>query len=121
VVRFWRTVDRLASNSSSDLQDLNEVAAGQTFDQWLLNINTDRYKGYTQTGRVRVVNPAATRLGNGQYSVKACIDVSNTDLLDKKGKSVVATDRPPKIAYEYIVVQRGGPWYATRDKATGKC
>jgi hypothetical protein len=90
--------------------------------QWARNINQDRYDRLTSTGNVVVWKATAARTKERNvYSVTACIDVSKVRVTDKKGKSVVPADRPPRVAYDYTLNKDHHKWYVVKEKVTGTC
>lgn len=122
VVRFWRVIDRLSVDPTLKLEELTTVSRGTAAAQWRQNIREYRYERLEQTGRVVVINPKAKPSAKaGLYDVNACVDVGAVNLVDRKGRSVVAANRPAQIAYVYTVQQDGKSWFVTTEKAVGTC
>lgn len=119
---FWTSLDSLSAEPNSDLAALAKVARDPAFQTWQQLIVQRRVKSLRQIGATKVATAVATRTGASTFEVEACIDVSGTDLVDSKGKSVVPADRSPRIRYQYSVVQGSdSKFYVTRDKASGSC
>lgn len=119
---FWTSLDALSAEPNSDLAALAKVARDPAFQTWQQLIVQRRVKSLRQIGATKVATAVATRTGASTFDVEACIDVSGTDLVDSKGKSVVPADRSPRIRYQYSVVQGSdSKFYVTRDKASGSC
>jgi hypothetical protein len=122
VMSYLRVIDRLSADPYTKLEDLTTVARGQALAQWRENITNYRRREVKQVGTVVVANPLAEPTARtGEYEVRACVDVSKVDLVDKNGKSVVADDRPPKVTYLFTVREDAPRWYVVDEKATGTC
>jgi hypothetical protein len=122
VSRFWRVIDRLSADPSSDLTELTTVSRGTVAAQWAKNINQDRYDRVGSTGSVVVRDAKAQRSKKrNMFRVTACIDVSGVNLTDDDGKSVVPSDRPPQVGYNYVVEMDRQNWYVVKEKVTGTC
>ena len=122
VVRFWEVIDNLSTDPKTDLTRLTTVARGRVAAQWARNINQDRYDGLRSTGEVVVRDALAKRSKNtNRYLVTACIDVGKVKVVDKDGESVVPSDRPPRVSYDYTVLRDGKRWFVIKEKATGTC
>jgi hypothetical protein len=122
VSRFWGVIDRLSADPDSDLTKLTTVSRGSVAAQWARNINQDRYDGVRSTGNV-VVRNATAKLSEQQnvFDVAACIDVSNVNITDKDGKSVVPAERPARVRYDYAVEMDRLKWYVVKEKVNGTC
>ena len=122
VVAFWRVTDQLSSDPYTSLNKLATVSRGQTTDPWRQMLIQQRRAQETQKGRatVRITNTAYR--GNNLYAVKACIDVSKVDIVDKHGKSVVSKTRAPRVSYDYTVQKAtDGRFYVVNDKLVATC
>ena len=106
VVSFWAKLDVLASDPSQSLADLATVARDQALTQWQRNLTQMRGADLRQVGDAVVNAPLVTfDQTAGSYQVKACVDVSKVNVVDKEGKSVVTPTRLPKAEYTYGVVK----------------
>lgn len=103
VLGYSAMVDDLSQDPSKDMSILSWVARGRALEQMQQNLWDDRQKGLRQVGNAVTTVGEITYLGANVSSVGACVDVSSTDMLDRKGKSVVAPSRPDRIAYDYMV------------------
>jgi hypothetical protein len=122
VVHFWRVIDRLSADPDSDLTELTTVSRGSVAAQWAKNINQDRYNRVRSSGNVVVRDAMAKRSKKrDMFRVTACIDVSGVRLTDENGKSVVPSDRPPQVSYNYAVEMDEQKWYVVKEKVTGTC
>lgn len=125
VVALFKKIDQLQSNPRSDITSLDVVARGQELAQWQANITSNHYKGYSGRGHSQIVGPVASATRDPlTYDVKACLDVSKFQLLEKSGKPVpIPSGAPRRVAYTYGVTQDAKTlkWYVTTEKATGTC
>jgi hypothetical protein len=104
------------------LTELTTVSRGSVAAQWARNINQDRYARVRSNGSVVVRDAMAKRSKKrNMFRVTACIDVSRVNLRDDDGKSVIPSDRPPQVSYNYVVEMDRKNWYLVKEKVTGTC
>lgn len=115
-VTLYETEDAVASDYSVKLDALHQVMLGDLVDERLTMYLKYRDAGYKQTGRTlaEVVSVASA---NGTFTVRACVDISKSDVLDKTGKSVVWAGSPKKVLHEFQVVNDRGAYKANSDAA----
>jgi hypothetical protein len=122
VHRFWGVIDRLSADPSSDLTVLTSVSRGPVAAQWARNINQYRFDHVKAEGRVALRDVMARQSKDDDlYTVTACIDASQVNLVDKNGKSVVPPEGPRRVSYDYTVEKDGKEWYVTEEKVTKTC
>lgn len=122
VVEYVAIIDAASADPSASLSELAGVARGSALAQWQQILTQQRAQGITQAGSVAVKNASAKAAStNGRWSVSACLDVTNVDLLDSSGKSVVKADRPPRVRYVYVVERDRGKFYVVEEKVVGEC
>ena len=122
VYRFWRVIDRLSADPSSDLTELTTVSRGSVAAQWARNINQYRFDEVKAEGRVAVRDVMARQTKDDVlYKVTACIDASKVNLVDKNGKSVVPPEGPRRVSYDYTVENDQRKWYVIKEKVTKTC
>ena len=122
VHRFWRVIDRLSADPSSDLTELTTVSRGSVTAQWARNINQYRFDEVKAEGRVAVRDVVAKQTKDDDlYKVTACIDASKVNLVDKNGKSVVPPEGPRRVSYDYTVENDQRKWYVIKEKVTKTC
>ena len=99
------------------------MASDEALSQWQVMLNQNRGKGFRQIGAsVVTVTKIEPKAGaDGQWNVTACVDVSDVDVVDESGDSVVSADRPDRVDYEHVVARRDGRLYVTESKAVGEC
>ena len=114
VVRdYFATVDRLRREPDWPLSKLKKVTVGGQLAAQEIFTSRQREAGNRQTGSavvrdvvVQSINldnsdPDAGRVPTAQVDI--CWDVSNVDILDNEGQSVVAPDRPDRGWTRYTV------------------
>ena len=122
VTNFWAKLDALASNPTEPLSDLAAVARDQALTQWQRNLTEMRGAEVKQVGSAVVGQPTVTPSDvKDAFDVKACVDVSKVNVVDKDGKSVVSPNRLPKAAYTYRVeLGNDGRFYVATDTMKGE-
>lgn len=121
VTKFVAVTDQLRIKPKTSLERLVTVARHDSATKWRQFIIQDRTKGWRQTGKRTVEIESAKPTGK-RWRVRACIDVSSVDVVDKKGKSVVAKDRPDRVRNQYTVEKDGEKYYVIKDElVNAKC
>ena len=121
VVRFWKVLDRLSADPTSDLTDIFTVARGEVADQYIQDITQDRVDQVHQVGAVSVEDLSAQRLKRNRYRVTACIDVGATDLVTKNGTSIVPKNAPARTESKYELLKDDRSWYVVEEAAVSTC
>lgn len=124
VVKLWAVVDRLTNDPSASLQDLDTVASGEALDFFRKNLTGYRLEKLTGSGSSVVELQSAQASGNNTqglptWTVTACIDTSNTKLVDTSGKNVTAP--PYRFQHRSVVVERSAGLYVDQDEVLGTC
>jgi len=124
VVKLWQVVDRLTNDPQAPIQDLDTVATGATLTMFQQNLVKYRSAKWTGAGASVVEDPVATFSGTNSegrstWTVTACIDGSNTTLVDADGKSVQGP--PYRIRHKSTVVERADAFFVAEDAAVGTC
>ncbi len=113
VYRYFKTVDRLGQESQEPLGVLRAVAISTQLSAQEKLLRSRRSAGQRQTGDARIVEllvqsvnldnsaPKAGQVPTVQIDV--CWDVSAVDIVDTKGKSVVAPGRPDRGWTRYTI------------------
>lgn len=117
-------VDKLRSNPKANLDQLSTVARGKAADNWRRILLNDRSAGHRQTGTTKLsLLSAKAGTSDQQWVVTMCLDVSEVDILDRNGKSVVAKNRPDRVRDVLTVDQdtSSSQWYVTQDAVTATC
>lgn len=124
VVEYVALVDRLSSDSSLSINELVTVSRADAADKWRRILADYRMHGQHQTG-VSVVTLKDVQPGQDsrEWVVSACQNVSDIDVVDKDGASIVVKDRPPKVLMVYTVTQDpvSYDWFVTNEEVTGEC
>lgn len=130
VEHYLALFDEISANPDHDVAELEEVANGRALDWASHQITTWRDAGYTGVGtqfvsnfRVTAVDldPDNSGVDRPTVALTACVDLSDTDLVDKDGNSVVPADRPDRVLVDYSVANIGWPedqqWRVVGDDA----
>ena len=101
---YYEVIDQLGRDPSVPLTALDAVAISKDLDSWQRQFERARRDGWVQTGQTKLVeidvqsvnldnsDPAAGRVPAVQVDV--CFDVTDVDVRDASGSSVVTADRP---------------------------
>ena len=124
VVKLWAVVDRLTNDPQASLQDLDTVASGDALEFFRKNLTGYRLVKLTGSGSSIVGLQSAQASGNNSqglptWTVNACVDTSNTRLLDTTGKNVTAP--PYRFQHRSVVVERSGAVHVDQDEVLGTC
>jgi len=109
----------VSADPDTDLAELGQVAHGRALDWATHQISTWRQAGHIGVGAqvASEFNVTAVELDPGDsdevdypsVELTACVDVSNTDIVDEDGNSVVPADRLDWVLVDYIVWNIGWP------------
>lgn len=119
VKRFHRVLDSLSHEPvSKPYTQLLTVTRGEAFQVWQTAIVEGYGNGWRQKGSTKVLSVDQGPLSaNGrQVRVDTCVDVSQVDVVDRDGKSVVAKGRPDRAAATLVLVLEKDRWYITQDR-----
>lgn len=121
VIDFWKVQDELAANPELSVTRLAEVARGQALDVHRTNLLDQAREGLRQVGTVEVT-PTRAQAGESpeHMVVTACLDVTDVDIVNSDGDSVVPATRPDRAAYDYTVEREGDRWYVIEDLIEAK-
>lgn len=121
---FVAMLDKLSSNPKANLDQLSTVGRGKAADKWRQIILDDRSAGHRQTGTTKLTLVSAKAGSSDQrWIVTMCLDVSDVDVVDRDGKSVVSRTRPDRVR-DRLTVDQGtssSEWFVTQDAVTGTC
>jgi len=119
ITRFWGVLDELSSDPKKSLDKLAAVSRDQAIAQWRSNLTTYRRSGWKQVGDSTVLSAEAQSVDGKNFAVKACIDVSKANVVDRAGKSVIAGGRQDRMEYSYTVQKAPEGFFVTEDKLKG--
>ncbi len=120
IARYWAALDEIAADPNKSLNLVATVARDQAAAQTRNTLGTYQAKGWTLTGQTSVTSPTATTKDGKTFAVSACVDVSNVNIVDKAGKSVVRPGRPDQQRYSYTVVKAPQGFFVTVDTLKGE-
>jgi hypothetical protein len=113
VREYYAVRDQLRTDPTAPLRVLRSVAISVELDAQQRLFRNERSRGLIQTGRTRIAeltvqsvdmdnsDPEAGRVPTVQVDV--CYDVSDVDVVDEDGKSIVKRDRPETGWIRYFV------------------
>lgn len=103
VHEYYQVLDRTRADPDEPLSRLESVAISKDLSVWEQQLRRDRRDGYRQTGETTLVEVSvgSVNLDNSDpdagvvptVQVDVCYDVSDVDVVDADGKSIVADDR----------------------------
>lgn len=121
---FNNMIDRLASDPSLSLNEIVTVARDPAADVWRRQLAVYRQNGWRETGSV-VLTLDGVEPGQDarEWLVRLCLDVTDADVVDKNGVSVVEEDRLPRALTTHTVTQdpQTLEWYVTDLIGAGPC
>ncbi len=113
MVTYFATVDQLNQDPSTPIRSLKKVATSVQLTALQRSISNRRRDGEHQTGSTMIADSEVQTVSLDNSDPKAgkvptvfidvCWDVSNVDVVDKDGKSVVAPTRPDTGWTRYTV------------------
>lgn len=126
VHEYYALVDRVGADQDAPLSRLERVAASVELEVRRADLQRWRQDGWRKTGRTRIADVVVQSVSLDNSDPKAglvptvqvdvCYDVSNVDILDSAGASVVSPDRANR-AWERLQVANydydndpGGGW-----------
>ena len=113
VRKYYAVRDQLRTDPTAPLRLLRSVAISVELDAQRRLFKNERRQGHIQTGQTRIADlvvqsvdldnsdPEAGRVPTVQVDV--CYDVSDVDVVDEDGKSIVNPDRPETGWIRYFV------------------
>jgi len=125
VRRMWALVDELTNKpKATSISDLDDVASGSALEELQNMLMGYRAQGWIGTGSTQVkdvttVSSGPNSEGRSTWTVKACVDRSQTTLKDADGVSMQVP--PYRIAHRWTVVERDRNFYVMEHEATGTC
>lgn len=110
---YFATVDELGQDDGQPLSDLSKVAVSRQLSVLRNTITQQRKAGQRQTGDTKIADlkVQSVNLDNSDppagkvptVTLDACWDVSDVDVVDKNGKSIVSPNRPDTAWTRYTV------------------
>jgi len=101
---YYRVLDEVRADPQAPLSTLESVAISKDLSVWQRQIERDRRDGHVQTGETQLaeVETQSVNLDNSDpdaghvptVQVDVCFDVSDVDVVDDNGDSVVSSERP---------------------------
>lgn len=117
---YWAIVDDLAAHPKKSLNLLDPVSRGQARAQMQALLGTYAAKGLQQKGSSSLSAVEGTTQDGKTFTVTACVDVTDVDLLDQSGESQVNSNRPDRQRYAYKVQKADDSFFVVEDTLQGK-
>lgn len=121
VVNLIDMVNKVSADPNAKLEDLATVARGKSLDFWQESRLRQRAVGQVQVGNASVTPSKVEQQSDNIYQVTACLDVSQVEIQDSNGQSVVSPSRDPKALYTYLVDKAPEGFFVTEETASGTC
>lgn len=99
---YYDVLDEVASDPSVPLDRLDDALAGDYLAAWRTELKQNRDNGWTQKGTTHVVEVTTQGVDVPSDAATAtvvfdtCYDVSEVDVVDADGASVIDADRPDR-------------------------
>lgn len=120
VTQYWRVIDKVASDPTVSLNILATVARSQALEQWQTTLAEFRTKQWKQAGASAVSDLVPSTTDGDSFTVTACVDVTDVDVVDNAGKSVVVESRPERQQFTYQVTKAPEGFFVTQDTLKGQ-
>ena len=123
VVKYRALIDELRSQDMPDINRLATLARDDAYTKWGRVLQNDFQGGYHQVGvTTLVIKNTDAGTSSRQWLVNGCLDMSKADLVDKNGKSGLATPGG-KQQVKYSVEQdpQSLAWFVTKDETGASC
>jgi hypothetical protein len=107
-IAYLTVSDQILVDGGKNPQRLLAVATSSELKRQLPGFSEEASKNWRSTGGTVIDEIQLQSLdsnapgGHGIVTVYACIDVSNVDVLDQSGKSVVSPDRPKTSTFQAV-------------------
>jgi len=99
---YLEVSDQILAEGGSEPERLLDVASTDVLEKQMRGFTTAANTGLRTTGSTTVdsLTLQDSDLDAGRVVVYACVDVSQVDVLDSSGKSVVSSERPVRTPFE---------------------
>lgn len=123
VRKFWATQDRLGQNPGVPISELLKVARGTAYDTWSKQLQVSRVQQHKQIGDtslLQVTGVVVDAKERPTVKVMVCYDVSQVNVVDKDGKSIISPQRTSRAKSIYTVEHYQDGWFVTDDETKGE-
>ncbi len=118
VVLLWQTIDKLLTDPTSSMNQLDPLVGGDALTSLQLMITRTGQAGEVQVGKTVVTDQSAVASGD-TWIVNSCIDRSGATFV-KSGQPVSASPSP-RLSHQDTLAIIGGYLKVTEDKVVGPC
>ncbi len=115
VIRYYEVVNQVGADVNVPLDEFHRVAVGELVDHRLQVYSQYRRQGILQVGDIKV-NVKSVAGDEAPYLVDACVDVSESDLRDQAGHSVVSPATPALVLHRFTIERFGDQLRAVSDE-----
>lgn len=105
---FLRTSDLVLADGGASPERMKEYAASDALDEFLADAKDFETRGWSLVGSTRFDSISVQTSSASEISFYVCDDVSETDLLDETGKSLVEPDRVNRSPWLVSASRIGG-------------
>lgn len=116
---YVKELDRLSADPESRINDLGRVARDSALEQGRKDLLTMRVAGYRLKGSTVIDGITAKLSKPNKWTLTACLDLSKSDLVDAKGKSVMGP--PYRMSHRATVIRDSRNYFVTTDKVVATC
>ena len=123
VVKYRALIDQLRSQDLPNVSLLATLARDDAYAKWGRILQNDFQTGYHQVGTTSItITSTDPGTSATEWLVSGCLDMSMADMVDKNGKSGLATPagrQQVKLTVDQDL--KNFAWYVTKDEAGGSC
>ena len=110
---YVKELDRLSADPESKINDLGRVARDSALEQGRKDLLTMRVAGYRLKGSTVIDGMTAKLSKPNKWTLTACLDLSKSDLVDAKGKTVMGP--PYRMSHRATVIRDSRNYFVTTD------
>ncbi len=116
-LQAYRTALDAAMTGDASIERIYPYATGTAREQWITQLMSYDAQGLTITGETQL-DVVDVSVDGDTAEVVACVDVSDTDVVDEDGSSVVPEDRLARTLTDYVLERNDDAqlgWLVTED------
>lgn len=105
---YLKMSDTILADGGKEPDRMTRTAVGDALATELTGFETARKRGWRQVGSTTFSGTQLQSTALDSVSIYVCVDVSNVDILNSSGKSVVSANRPERSAALIRLIEAGG-------------
>jgi len=123
VVKYRALIDQLRAQDMPNVSLLATLARDDAYAKWGRILQSDFQTGYHQVGTTSItITNTDPGTSATEWLVSGCLDMSKADMVDKNGKSGLATPAGrQQVKYTVDQDPKNFAWYVTKDEAGESC